>query len=135
MIVQLLHKLSIRATTGGEKLLKVVKNPVTQYFPPGCIKIAMSTTGDLVDISTFLPSLLSSSTFTDSNATVSKSDLTEAIKNDKTRPLVFMFGSHAHGPAEVEWADRRISVSSYPLSAATAIARVLHTLESMWGII
>ena len=34
-MVQLLQKLSIRATNGPDKLLKVVKGPVTKYFPPG----------------------------------------------------------------------------------------------------
>ena len=55
--VQLLHKLSIRASTGSEKLLKVVKNPVTQYFPAGCVKLGTSTTGELVDLKHFLPTL------------------------------------------------------------------------------
>ncbi len=55
--VQLLHKLSIRASNGNEKLLKVVKNPVTQYFPAGCTKLGTSTTGELVDLKTFLPTL------------------------------------------------------------------------------
>ena len=36
--VQLLHKLSIHASNGPQKLLKVVKNPVTQYLPTGCKK-------------------------------------------------------------------------------------------------
>lgn len=35
LMVQLLQKLSIRATNGPDKLLKVVKGPVTKYFPPG----------------------------------------------------------------------------------------------------
>lgn len=35
LLVQLLQKLSIRATNGPDKLLKVVKGPVTKYFPPG----------------------------------------------------------------------------------------------------
>jgi hypothetical protein len=35
LLVQLLQKLSIRATNGPDKLLKVVKGPVTKHFPPG----------------------------------------------------------------------------------------------------
>ena len=35
LMVQLLQKLSIRAANGPEKLLKVVKGPVTKYFPAG----------------------------------------------------------------------------------------------------
>lgn len=37
LMVQLLQKLSIRATNGPDKLLKVVKGPVTKYFPPGAL--------------------------------------------------------------------------------------------------
>lgn len=33
LIVQLLQKLSIRATNGPDKLMRVVKGPVTKYFP------------------------------------------------------------------------------------------------------
>ena len=35
LMVQLLQKLSIRASNGPEKLFKVVKGPVTKYFPAG----------------------------------------------------------------------------------------------------
>lgn len=41
-IVQLLHKLSIRATNGPDKLLKVIKNPITDHLPPNVKKIGMS---------------------------------------------------------------------------------------------
>ena len=41
--VQLLHKLSIRAVSGTEKLLKVIKNPITDHLPPNCRKISNIT--------------------------------------------------------------------------------------------
>jgi hypothetical protein len=37
--VQLLHKLSIRSADGPEKLLRVIKNPITDHLPPNCRKI------------------------------------------------------------------------------------------------
>ena len=40
--VQLLHRLSIRSVKGSEKLLRVIKNPVTDYFPPNTHKISTS---------------------------------------------------------------------------------------------
>lgn len=40
--VQLLHKYSVRASDGPMKLLKVIKNPVTDHLPVGCRKIGMS---------------------------------------------------------------------------------------------
>ena len=42
LMVQLLHKLSIQAADSHVKLMKVIKNPVTQYFPAGCRKIGTS---------------------------------------------------------------------------------------------
>ena len=39
MIAQLLTKLKIRATQTSETLLKIIKNPITNYFPSPCLKI------------------------------------------------------------------------------------------------
>lgn len=39
--VQLLQKLSIRATNGPEKLLRVVKQPVTKHLPVGARRIGI----------------------------------------------------------------------------------------------
>lgn len=46
--MQLLHKFSIRASDGPMKLLKVIKNPVTDHLPVGCRKIAMSFSANKV---------------------------------------------------------------------------------------
>jgi rRNA pseudouridine-1189 N-methylase Emg1 (Nep1/Mra1 family) len=54
-------------------------------------------TGDLVDMKEFVPSL------------------------PADQSVVFQFGAHAHGPATVDWAEKNISVSQYPLSASVAI--------------
>lgn len=40
LFVQLLHKLSIRAVNGPEKLIKVIKNPISDHLPAGCKKIS-----------------------------------------------------------------------------------------------
>jgi rRNA small subunit pseudouridine methyltransferase Nep1 len=41
LMVQLLHKLSIRAVNGPDKLLKVISNPITDHLPPNCRKISI----------------------------------------------------------------------------------------------
>jgi rRNA small subunit pseudouridine methyltransferase Nep1 len=41
-LVQLLHKFSVRASEGSIKLLKVIKNPITNHLPVGCRKIGTS---------------------------------------------------------------------------------------------
>lgn len=59
LMVQLLHKLSIKAEgERGEPVLKLVKGPVSQYFPYGsrCIGTTYSTP-NLVDIFDFVPTL------------------------------------------------------------------------------
>jgi rRNA small subunit pseudouridine methyltransferase Nep1 len=74
LMVQLLHKLSIRATNGSEKLLKVIKNPITDHFPPGCRKIGTSySSKKLVDIEDYVKA------------------------NFKEEPVVFVIGAFAHG--------------------------------------
>ena len=42
LMVQLLHKLSIRSVNSEEKLLKVIKNPITDHLPTKCRKITLS---------------------------------------------------------------------------------------------
>ncbi|VDK73060.1 unnamed protein product, partial [Anisakis simplex] len=42
LMVQLLHKLSIRAADSSAKLLKVIRNPVSVHLPVGCRKILTS---------------------------------------------------------------------------------------------
>ena len=41
LMVQLLHKLSIHAVDGPDKLLKVIKNPITDHLPPNSYKISI----------------------------------------------------------------------------------------------
>lgn len=41
-LVQLLHKLSVRAADGPQRLLRMIKNPVSDHLPPGCPRMATS---------------------------------------------------------------------------------------------
>ena len=42
LMVQLLHRLSISGVNGKEKLLRVIKNPVTDHLPANTHKISAS---------------------------------------------------------------------------------------------
>ena len=48
LFVQLLHKFSVKASDSSIRLLKVIKNPITDHLPIGCKKILMSYTGQKV---------------------------------------------------------------------------------------
>ena len=54
-MVQLLYQFRIRAKNSNEKLLKIIKNPITKHLPPNCPIIGTSKTGQLVDIHQWIP--------------------------------------------------------------------------------
>ncbi|KAG4304794.1 hypothetical protein PORY_001847 [Pneumocystis oryctolagi] len=112
LIVQLLHKLSIRSVDGNEKLLKVIRNPITDHLPPNCKKITLSSDAPAVQISEYLEAL------------------------DPDQSLCVVIGAMAHGEDNFadSWIDEKISISNYSLSANTTTSRILHSCENLWGI-
>lgn len=109
--MQLLHKLKIRAASGSQTLLKVIRNPVVAHLPTGCPKFGTSVTGELIDALDLVPTL------------------------PTDQPIVFVFGSHAHGPVEVDYVEKSYALSSYPLSAACALGHLLGAFEKHWGVL
>ncbi|KAK2164929.1 hypothetical protein LSH36_57g02027 [Paralvinella palmiformis] len=109
LMVQLLHKLSIHASDGNQKLLKVIKNPIVDHLPTGCTKIATSFGADqVVDPKMIVPDV---------------------------DPIVLVVGAMAHGSVDVEYTEKTISVSNYPLSAALTCAKLCNAFEEKWGIV
>jgi len=113
LMVQLLHKLKIRAVNGPHVLMKVIKNPVTQHLPAGSRKYVTSCKGKIVNMHDFVKTL------------------------PQDEPVVFAFGQMSHGTIENDtpWTEDCISFSEYPLSAACAIGRMLNAFENHWGIL
>ena len=112
LMVQLLHKMKIRAANGPDVLMKVVKNPITRHLPPGVRKIGTSMKGKLTKPSELVPSL------------------------PQDGPVVFCFGAMAHGFVDdVDWIEEFVSLSQYPLSASYAIGRLLNAYEDHWDIL
>ena len=112
LMTQLLFKLSIRASNGPHKLLKVVKNPVTDHLPPNCRLVSLSYGGRLVSLPQYVPAL------------------------PQDVPIVFVAGAMAHGSVSPEYpVDETISISEYPLSAAAALARLCTAFENHIGIL
>ena len=109
LMVQLLHKLSIHASNGPQKLLKVIKNPVTQYMPTGCKKYGTSfSSTKLVKMNDLVP---------------------------KDEPVVVVIGAMAHGKIEVDYTEETLSISNYPLSAALTCAKICTAFEEVWGVL
>jgi len=112
LMVQLLHKLSIRSVDGSEKLLRVIKNPVTNYLPTRCVKLALSYDAPPVHLSKYLPTL------------------------PPDHSICVAIGAMAHGADDFadDWVDGKIGISQYPLSAAVACSKFCCELESFWGV-
>ncbi|XP_077986830.1 ribosomal RNA small subunit methyltransferase NEP1-like [Glandiceps talaboti] len=110
LMVQLLHKLSIHAADGPQKLLKVIKNPVNQHLPAGCTKICTSFQSErCVNARELVPTSAS--------------------------PIVIVIGAMAHGKVSVDYTEEDVSISNYPLSAALTCAKICSAFEEGWGIL
>lgn len=113
LMVQLLHRLSIKSTSSQEKLLKVISNPISQYLPPNCRKVTLSFDAPLVRVSEYVSGL-----------------------GDKESICVFV-GAMAKGSDNFadQFVDEKISISNYSLSASVACSKFCHAAEDVWGII
>ncbi|KAJ7982861.1 Alpha/beta knot methyltransferase [Mycena polygramma] len=113
LMVQLLHKLSIRGVNGPEKLLKVVKNPVTDHLPPNTIKLTLSGDAKTQRLSDYLPTL------------------------PQTHSIAVFVGAMARGRDDFAdaYVDEKISISEYALSASVACGKFCCALEDLWNIV
>lgn len=113
LMVQLLHKLSIRSVNGSEKLLRVIPNPVTDYLPTKCHKITLSYDAKVTRLSQYLPT----------------------IPDDYS--ICVAVGAMAHGKDDFasSWVDESISISEYSLSASVACGKFTCALEELWGVV
>jgi rRNA small subunit pseudouridine methyltransferase Nep1 len=111
LMVQLLHRLSVRAADGPVKLLKVIKNPVTDHLPTGAVRIGTSSSAPVVRLKNWV----------------------QTLPDDK--PIVIVFGAMSHGVIPNDYVDQMVSFSEYPLSAACAIGKFLGAMEDKWDIV
>lgn len=107
--MQLLHKFSVRAE-GGPKLLKVIKNPVTDHLPIGIRKIGTSFGAKSV---------------------IKCSDLVPKIEE----PIAVVIGAIARGSVNVDYVEESVSISNYPLSAALTCTKFCSAFEETWNVI
>ncbi|KAI0751683.1 Nep1-domain-containing protein [Daedaleopsis nitida] len=112
LMVQLLHKLSIRGVNGPDKLLKVIKNPVTEHLPANTIKLTLSGDAPTVKLSQYLPTL------------------------PETHNIAVFVGAMARGKDDFAdgVVDEKIAISQFPLSASVACGKFCCALEDLWDI-
>lgn len=112
-MVQLLHRLSIRSTNSQEKLLKVIKNPITNHLPPNCRKVTLSFDAEVVRVRDYIADL-----------------------GPKESVCLFV-GAMAKGRDDFadSFKDDTISISNYSLSASVACSKFCHAAEDVWNII
>ena len=113
LMVQLLHRLSIRSTNSQEKLLKVIKNPITDHLPPNCRKVTLSFEAPVVRTRDYIESL------------------------DPKESICIFVGAMAKGNDDFadSLKDDQISISNYSLSASVACSKFCHAAEEAWDIL
>jgi rRNA small subunit pseudouridine methyltransferase Nep1 len=112
LMVQLLHKLSIRAADTSQKLLKIIKNPITDHLPVGCAKYTTSFHAEkVVNVKEF------------------------ANEQDASQPVVIVIGAMAKGSVDCDYTDKLVSISNYPLSAAITCSKFCTAFEDKWNIL
>ncbi|KAJ4798820.1 Ribosomal RNA small subunit methyltransferase NEP1 [Rhynchospora pubera] len=111
LMSQLLQKLSITAVGKREKMLNVIKNPVSHHLPVDSRRIGLSHS---------------------SEKSVNLVDFVANASEDST--LVFVVGAMAHGMIDKENLDDFVSICKDPLSAACCLNRICSALEQKYNI-
>ena len=109
-MVQLLHKFSVKASDSSIKLMKVIKNPVSDHLPVGCKKILMSYGAQKI---------------------VSAA---QVVPEDKEAPVCVVIGAIAKGHIDVDYTEESLCIGNYPLSAALTCSKITSAFEDAWGV-
>lgn len=120
LMVQLLHKMKIKASDNGTTLMKVIKNPFSQHLPVGTHVYGLSCQGQLYSPAGLAKALIPSDPETAENQ------------------VCFVIGAMSAGHVTTEdhpYIEKMIGISEYPLSGASAINRILGSIEHQWGIV
>ena len=107
---QLLQNYRIRALNSSEVLLKIIKNPVTQYIPFGCPIISTNEKSKLIKLEEYIESL-------------------------KSNNVAFVVGAISKGDVNIDYMTDTISISSFPLTAGIVCSKICTALEKCWDVI
>ncbi|KAF1657263.1 UNVERIFIED_CONTAM: Ribosomal RNA small subunit methyltransferase nep-1, partial [Eudyptes robustus] len=114
LMVQLLHKMQIRAEENSTKLLSVIKNPVTDHLPIGVRKY----------LTTFNTEFFRT-----------PRDFAREIDEEKPKePICVVIGGIARGSVKTDYTERDVKLSNFPLSAALTCAKLTSAFEEIWKV-
>lgn len=147
LMVELLHKLKVRATGGSTPLLQVVANPITSHLPVGCRRVLCSYhTENVVDMRAHALSTLRlppppaprTKVGAEGGEEGAEESEDEAARRDREAREVsvcYVIGAMAHGKVDADWVEETICVSEYTLSAATVCSRLVYAYECALGVL
>jgi rRNA small subunit pseudouridine methyltransferase Nep1 len=118
LMAELIDKHKIRAANSRDVLMKVIANPVSQYLPAGGRKVALSVNGKMQSCKDFASELKE----IDVPVTVSIGAVSTGEPSEEAK-----FGG--------EYAEEKIAISNYGLSAAICCSKICDAFEDIWGII
>ena len=133
LMVQLLHKMKIKAGTESTTLLKVVKNPVSQYLPAGTRCYGFSCQGKL-----YRPSAFARTALPSEPPPLASGPSGSAAAASSYPPTCFVIGAMSTGHVTIDdypFIEQMVSLSEYPLSGAAAISRLMAAIEEHWGVV
>jgi len=107
---QLLQHYRIRALNSSEVLLKIIKNPITQYIPFGCPIISTNEKSKLIKLEEYINSL-------------------------KSNNIAFVVGAISKGDINIDYNTDTISISSFPLTAGIVCSKICTAVENCWDVI
>ena len=106
---QILQKYRIRAMNSSEVLLKVIKNPITQYIPFGCPIISTNEKSKLIKLEDY-------------------------IDNLKSNNVAFVVGAISKGDVNIDYMTDTVSISSFPLTAGIVCSKICTAFEKCWDV-
>jgi len=112
LIVQLLHKFSVKAADSSVKLLKVIKNPIEDHLPVGCKRVCMSYSADKA---------------------TSAAEFAKSVPKDE--PVCVVIGAIAKGNIDVSYTEEDVRIGNFPLSAALTCTKLCSAFEDLWGVL
>lgn len=120
LMVQLFHKMKIKAGNESTTLLKVIKNPFSQHLPPGTRCYGFEPEGIL-----YSPIALAK-------------NIVSMDPSENAPPTCLIVGAMSTENVQIEdhpYIEKMFSISNYPLSGAAAVSRIIGGIEHHWGIV